>query len=117
MKRTVGILAAATFAASGLASGFMAPTGAHAQFSGCRSDPLVWLDNGVKVQLTSTVATDSSNIRDHQLHPARACRSTHHTRCLHQWAGSPARVSHAVLRCPSWNVRVGHGGDSQRGGR
>jgi hypothetical protein len=57
-------LLAASLILSGVMSGALWATGAHAAISSCRRDPIVTLSNGDQVQLTADIATSASNVKN-----------------------------------------------------
>jgi len=73
-RRRRTLLGAGLLTAGLLAAASPAPA-AHAALARCGSDPIVYLSNGIKVDLTATLSTDRSDVKRiaYQLHvPAGA---------------------------------------------
>ena len=70
------LLGAGLLAAGLLVTSSAAP--AHAALARCGSDPIVYLSNGMKVDLTATLATDRANVKQiaYQLHVPAGARAT-----------------------------------------
>lgn len=62
LRRSPRALLATSALTLGMLAGSMLATGAQAHITYCRSDPQVFLSNGMKVELTATISTDSSYV-------------------------------------------------------
>ncbi|HMA35832.1 MAG TPA: hypothetical protein VKY74_15305 [Chloroflexia bacterium] len=76
----------------GLLAGLAVGQNAYALIGGCRGDPIVFLSNGYRVQMTASIATDAANIQ-HVTYTLHAPTGTVVTQVVQTSGGLSAKES------------------------